>query len=466
MNDLLLSIQDVSKGRKIYNPSTGELVGLAPDHSVEELERCISTAVESQPSWDQIGHNKRSKALRAAADAIEAASEQLADILTREQGKPLNGPNARFEVGACASWLRTTADLSLEPETVLDSANGRGELHYRPIGVVGAIGPWNWPMLITIWQVSAALRMGNAVVVKPSEFTPLSVLALVETLNTVLPTGVLNVVSGGRSVGEALAAHPKIGKIMFTGSTVTGKAIIRSSADSVKRLTLELGGNDAGIVLPDADPKEIANDLFWGAFLNAGQTCAALKRLYVHEDIYDAVCDELTAIAITTPMGDGLDEGNLLGPVQNRQQYEIVSRLVESARASGARVLIGGDPNPHQPGNFYPVTLVADIENDNPLVSEEQFGPALPIIRYSSVEDAVTMANGLRVGLGASVWSADANRAREIAATLQAGSVWINAHGMVHPMVPFGGSKESGYGLEFGAEGLKSLGIPQAIHFK
>ncbi len=194
---------------------------------------------------------------------------------------------------------------------------------------------------------------------------------------------------------------------MFTGSTATGKAIIKSSADTVKRLTLELGGNDAGIVLPDADPKAIAEGLFWGAFINTGQTCAALKRLYVHTDIYDAVCDELTTVAAAMPMGNGLDENNVLGPLQNRAQFDIVARLVEAARDSGARILIGGNPETDTPGNFYPTTLVADIENTNPLVAEEQFGPALPIIRYTTVDEAITMANGLDVGLGASVWSAD-----------------------------------------------------------
>ncbi|BCW50122.1 hypothetical protein StoSoilB13_24640 [Arthrobacter sp. StoSoilB13] len=346
----------------------------------------------------------------------------------------------------------------------MDDGETRAELHYRPIGVVGAIGPWNWPMMITVWQIAPALRMGNAVVVKPSEYTPLSVLALASIINQELPEGLLTVVSGGRDVGEALAAHEAIGKVMFTGSTATGKAIIRSSADTVKRLTLELGGNDAGIVLPDADPKAIAEGLFWGAFINTGQTCAALKRLYVHDSLYEAVCTELAAVAAAMPMGNGLDENNVLGPLQNRQQYDIVARLVEAARDSGARILLGGNPDADQPGNFYPTTLVADIDNDNPLVAEEQFGPALPIIRYSTVDEAVAKANALDVGLGASVWSSDVAAAREVASRIQAGTVWINKHGAVDPRIPFGGAKQSGYGLEFGAEGLKALGVPQIIN--
>src|SRR6476620_11523098 len=217
-------------------------------------------------------------------------------------------------------------------------------------------------MMITVWQLAPALRMGNAVVIKPSEYTPLSVLALVEILNQELPEGLLTAVSGGREVGEALAGHPAIGKIMFTGSTATGKAIIKSSADTVKRLTLELGGNDPGIVLPDADPKAIAEGLFWGAFINGGQTCAALKRLYVHDSIYDEVCRELTAYATKVVGGDGLLEDSTLGPVQNRRQFDIVSTFVEEARQKGGRVLIGGDPK-GGPGSLYPITLVADVDH-------------------------------------------------------------------------------------------------------
>ncbi|MGN7251202.1 aldehyde dehydrogenase family protein [Arthrobacter sp. SAFR-014] len=450
--------------RTIFDPATGGVVGEAPVHAVEDLERAVTAAVAAQPAWAALGHDARSAALLKAADAVERSAEELAQLLSREQGKPLNGPNARFEVGACAAWLRAAAGTPLDPEVIVDDGETYAELHYRPLGVVGAIGPWNWPMMITVWQIAPALRMGNAVVVKPSEYTPLSVLALVKVINEELPEGLLSVVSGGRDVGARLAEHPAVGKLMFTGSTTTGKAIIRSSADTVKRLTLELGGNDAGIVLPDADPKTIAEGLFWGAFINTGQTCAALKRLYVHDDIYDAVCEELTAVAKAMPMGNGLDENSVLGPLQNKAQYDIVTNLVDAAKASGARILLGGNPDPGQPGYFYPTTLVADIDNNNPLVAEEQFGPALPIIRYSTIDQAIEYANALDVGLGASVWSPNLTAAREVAARIEAGTVWINKHGAVDPRVPFGGAKKSGYGLEFGVEGLKHLGVPQVIN--
>ncbi|MBB3053168.1 phenylacetaldehyde dehydrogenase [Prauserella isguenensis] len=457
--DLLAVVQPSSDGREIIDPATGETVGRAPEHERADLDAAVEAARAAQPAWEARGHAERSALLTRAAQAVADSAEALAELLSREQGKPLNGPNARFEVDACAGWLRATASFELEPQTVSEDA----ELHYRPFGVVGAVGPWNWPMMISVWQLAPALRMGNTVVLKPSEYTPLSVLALVHVLNTELPDDVLHVVSGGREIGEALVAHASIDKLMFTGSTATGKAIIRSSADTVKRLTLELGGNDAGIVLPDVDPAGIAEDLFWGAFINTGQTCAALKRLYVHEDVYDSVVDALARVAAATPMGIGLDEENVLGPLQNKAQYEIVADLVQAAKDAGARIVVGGNPADDQRGFFYPATIVADIDDANPLVAREQFGPVLPVVKYSSVDDAVAMANGLDVGLGASVWSADRERAKAIAARLQAGTVWINKHGAIDPRVPFGGAKQSGYGLEFGVEGLKQLGQPQVI---
>ncbi len=450
--------------REVRDPATDAVIGQAPVSDVAALEAAIDTAEKAQREWAALGHEARSEMLNRAADAIEAHAEPLAELLSREQGKPLNGPNARFEVGGCVAWTRAAADTPLPVEVVVDDESGYAELHYRPIGVVGAISPWNWPMMISIWQIAPSLRMGNTVVLKPAETTTLSVLALVHVMNTVLPKGVLNIVPGpGRTVGDALTRSPKIGKIMFTGSTPVGKRIIEASAPNVTRLTLELGGNDAGIVLPDVDPKAIAEDLFWGAFINTGQTCAALKRLYVHDSVYDAVVEELAAVAAAVPMGVGIDEQNVLGPLQNRAQFDIVDRLVESAKASGARIVLGGNPDREAVGNFYPATLIADIDAHQELVLEEQFGPALPIIRYSDVDEAVALANELEVGLGSSVWSSDRAKALEVAARLEAGTTWINSHGGLHPMIPFGGAKQSGYGREFGVLGLKAVAEPHVI---
>ncbi len=337
-------------------------------------------------------------------------------------------------------------------------------VHYRPLGVVGAIGPWNWPMMITVWQVAPALRMGNAVVVKPSEYTPLSVLALMKIINEVLPKDVLQVVTGDGEVGVAMSTHSGIDKTMFTGSTATGRKIVESSAANLTRLTLELGGNDAGVVLDDADIDAIAGDLFWGAFINTGQTCAAMKRLYVPAAQYDDVVAALIEVAKNSPMGVGLEEDNVLGPLQNQHQLEIVDRLAKEAKNGGATVLLGGEPDYDAPGYFYPATLIGDIDPDNALVVEEQFGPVLPIIAYEDEEWAIEQANKLDVGLGSSVWSSDRERARRVAARLEAGTTWINGHGGVDPRVPSGGVRSSGYGVEFGAEGLKGLAYPHIIN--
>jgi len=284
----------------------------------------------------------------------------------------------------------------------------------------------------------------------------------VQLMNEVLPAGVVNVVTGDNEIGSAMSRHPGIAKMTFTGSTATGRRIMESAAPTLKRLTLELGGNDAGIVLADADPKAIAEGLFWGAFINSGQTCACLKRLYVHDSIYDDVCRELTAYASNVPMGDGVAESSALGPVQNKMQFDIVSSCVEDARAKGGRVLLGGNPS-NGPGYFYPVTLVADVDHGCKLVDTEQFGPALPIIRYSTVAEAIAKANDSTMGLGGSVWGTDLAKAKDVAGKLECGSVWINRHGMIQPNAPFGGIKQSGFGVEFGAEGLKEFTTVQTV---
>ncbi len=459
----LLEAITVADGREVLDPATGELIGRVPVQTIADVDAAIDRAEAAQPAWAALSDEERVDYLNKVADAIEENAEALVGILSREQGKPLNGPNARFEVGGCVAWTRVPAGTPLPVEVVVDDGETYAEMHYRPLGVVGAITPWNWPMMIAIWQIIPSLRMGNTVVQKPSEYTTLSGLALNHVINSVLPAGVLETVVGAGDLGGHLVASDRIAKIMFTGSTRTGKKIIEASSGNVKRLTLELGGNDAGIVLDDVDPKAIAEGLFWGAFINTGQTCAALKRLYVPDSIYDEVVNELAAFASQMPMGVGLEEQNVLGPLQNEMQFNVVDRLVESAKASGARVVMGGNPDREATGYFYPTTIVADIDAHNDLVVEEQFGPALPVIRYTDLEEAIRLANELEVGLGGSVWSSDRDRARSVAARIDAGTVWINSHGTINPFVPFGGAKQSGYGQEFGTAGLKAVSQPQVI---
>jgi acyl-CoA reductase-like NAD-dependent aldehyde dehydrogenase len=387
---------------------------------------------------------------------------ELARLITREQGKTLSGPGSMFEAGGCRGWTQVTASLKLETELVDDNPEETIELVRKPIGVVGSITPWNWPLLIAVWHIMPAIRVGCTVVLKPASYTPLSTLRLVELLNDVLPPGVLNVVSGSSDIGNAMSAHKEIDKMVFTGSIPVGQTIMGRAASNLKSLTLELGGNDAGIILPGTNITPLLEPLFWGCFINAGQTCAALKRLYVHEDDYNTVCEKFTEYVSKIPVGDGLDETHLIGPLGNAPQLEIVKQYVDDAKKQGARVLCGGEPA-SGPGYFYPLTLVADVTDDMDLVKEEQFGTALPIIKYSTVDEAVARANALDVGLGGSAWSNDPAKAKEVAMRLEAGTVWVNAHGKLHPMAPFGGVKLSGVGSEFGLEGLKAYTVNQVV---
>jgi acyl-CoA reductase-like NAD-dependent aldehyde dehydrogenase len=447
---------------EVKNPSTGEVAGLAPNATVADLDKAVAAAHAAFPSWSQ----KSDAELQAACEAVTAKiaenSEELATLVTKEQGKPLNGLGSRWELGGAGAWAGYTSSLSLPMKTLQDNNEGKVELHRKPLGVVGSITPWNFPVMIAIWHIMPALRTGNTVVIKPSPYTPLSTIRLVEIMNEVLPAGVVNCVTGAdgaESIGGAMSSHPDIRKIVFTGSCATGEKVMRSAAETMKRLTLEMGGNDAGIVLPDVDPAAIAEGLFWGGFINNGQTCAAMKRLYVHQDVYDEVCDALVAFAKNIPMGDGMAEDSILGPIQNQMQFDKVKRLVEAGKKDG-RVLLGGEAGE---GLFFPATIIADLNNDNPLVAEEQFGPALPIIKYSDLDAVIALANYSENGLGGSVWSKDIEKAKEVALRMECGSVWINKHGAIQPNAPFGGVKKSGIGVEFGEEGLQEYTDVQVV---
>ncbi|NVK42348.1 MAG: aldehyde dehydrogenase family protein [Oceanospirillaceae bacterium] len=436
---------------KVLNPATEEVLAECPFASPEQVDQAVKAAEEAFKSWQYSSDDERTAALNAIADKFEAHAEELAEIITLEQGKPLD--LARFEVGGAVAWTRYTASLEIPVEVIEDSDVRRAELHRKPLGVVGSITPWNWPLMIAIWHVMPAIRTGNTVVVKPSSMTPFNTLRMVELMNEVLPAGVINIVTGEGGIGSSMVKHEGIRKIVFTGSTPTGQNIMRNAADNLKRLTLELGGNDAGIVLPDADIDKLAPAIFQSAFINMGQTCAALKRLYVHDSQYDALVDKLAELARAQKVGPGLDAGVTFGPVQNRDQFELVEALVEDARRNGARIVAGGERVGDR-GYFYAPTIVADITDGTRLVDEEQFGPALPVIRYSDVEDAIRRANDNPNGLGGSVWGSDIEQAKQVASRLESGTAWINNHAEVLPHCPFGGCKMSGIGTEFGLDGL------------
>jgi len=448
----------------VYNPATEEIIAQCPAATEENLNAAVTAAREAFPAWSKTSDDQRKEKVNALADIISNNMNELAQLITQEQGRPLNGIGfgSFAEVGGSEYWTRCTAELTLPIEIAEETDTHRAEIHRKPLGVVGSITPWNFPLLIAIWHVIPAIRSGNTVVLKPSSFTPLVALRFVELAQEVLPPGVLNIITGEGGMGRLITSHPDIDKIVFTGSTATGKNIMKNASDSLKRLTLELGGNDAAIILPDIDVKENASTIFEAAFINNGQTCAALKRLYVHEDIYEEMCEELTIIANTVTVANGMEEGAQLGPIQNRAQFELVRELVDDAKRSGARILTGGDA-PEGIGYFYPVTLVADISDGTRLVDEEPFGPVLPIIKYSDVEDALQRANDNPNGLGGSVWSGNPAQALELAKRLECGTAWINNHASLSPNVPFGGVKQSGVGVEFSTHGLKEFTSIQSI---
>lgn len=448
----------------VLNPATEEVLAQCPKASLAQLDQAVAAARAAFPAWSQTSEGERASLIHAIGDAIEANAEELSKLLTQEQGKPLGGfagLGSGFELGGVSAWCHYTAELDLPVDVIQDNDEARVEVHRKPLGVVGSITPWNFPLMIAIWHIIPALRSGNTVVLKPSEYTPLTTLRAMEIINDLLPPGVCNVVTGDGGLGAAMSTHPDINKIVFTGSTPTGKKIMQSASVNLKRLTLELGGNDAAIVLPDTDIASAAPKIFATALINNGQTCAALKRLYVHEDIYEDLCQALAGIANSVTTGDGMGEVDF-GPVQNKAQFDKVCQLAEDAKAGGARFLTGGEAI-EGPGYFYPVTIVADIADDARLVREEPFGPILPILKFNDVEDALRRANDSASGLGGSVWSSDIERATQLASRLECGTAWVNNHAMLQPDAPFGGVKESGIGVEFGRYGLEEYTSIQTL---
>ena len=439
---------------EIRNPAnTDEVVGQAPVGTSKHLDQAITAARTAFDNWRHSSDADRAGACEAIAKVVTDNAEELAVLLTKEQGKALNGLGSKFEMGGCAGWAGYTAGLSLPEKVLEDSEAKRIVMQRTPLGVVGSITPWNWPLMIAIWHIVPGIRTGNTVVIKPSPFTPLSTLRMVELMNEALPAGLVNVISGGDELGAELTDHPGIDKIVFTGSIATGKKVMASAAKSVTPVTLELGGNDPGIMLPGTDPAQFAEGLFFGSMINSGQTCGALKRLYVHEDDLDATVEALVEFSKNIPMGDGMDESSLLGPLQNERQFNRVIELVEDAKAAGGKVVTGGEPTGGA-NYFYPVTIMTGVSDGVRLVDEEQFGPVLPIITYTDLDDAIARANGTDFGLDASVWGTDRAATAKVAAQLEAGTVYENQHADIAPHVPFGGIKCSGFGVEFGEEGL------------
>lgn len=445
----------------VINPATGAVFAQAPECTPEQVEEVMNAAHDAFKTWRNAKDERRT-ALHAAADIIEANTERLVEILVKEQGKPK--ADAGIEIFAATMVFRYYADLEIAPDVIQDDEVAYSAVIRQAIGPAVAITAWNIPIILATCKIAPLLAAGNTVILKPSPYTPLTTLLLGELLRGVFPPGVLNVVSGGMSFGPELTQHPLTRKITMTGSTATGKKVAAAAAAGVKRVTLELGGNDAAIVLADADPKVIAQRIFWGSFRNSGQLCIAAKRIYVHESIVAEVTEELAAIASTVVLGDGMDDSTQLGPLQNLTQFEKVSEIVEDALAKGARAVTGGHKLDRE-GYFYAPTILAGARHGMRVVDEEQFGPVMPIISFSDVEEVLKLANDTEFGLGGSVWTNDTARGAELARRLEAGMVWVNTHSdNVFPTQPFGGVKQSGIGLEMGPWGYIASTDAQTIY--
>ncbi|SKB54301.1 aldehyde dehydrogenase family protein [Luteibacter sp. 22Crub2.1] len=446
----------------VMNPATGTVLAQAPAASAAQLDEAIAAAKAAFRIWSALGYERRQVYLNAYADALEAHRDELARLLTLEQGKPLK-TMAEPEVDQSISWIRQIAARRIPVEIVEETDDHIVELHHTPLGVVGAITPWNFPVLLALWKVAPALITGNTMVIKPSPFTPLSTLRFGQIAQSVLPPGVLSVVSGGNELGPQMTAHPDIAKISFTGSTETGKHVIRSAAGTIKRLTLEMGGNDAAIVLPDADWRSIVPALFWGAVGNSGQWCVGIKRLYVHRSFHADFVDAFVAYARRQKLGDGLDPEVTVGPVQNKMQFDKVVTFLDDIKANGQKIVLGGEIDPNRPGYFIPVTVVDNPPEDSKIVQEEQFAPIVPIIAYDDVDDVIERANDSPFGLGGSVWGRDTAAAVAVANRLETGMVWVNEIHTQGVDVPFGGHKQSGVGTEHGSEGRQLFTNPKTI---
>ncbi|ACK52327.1 Aldehyde Dehydrogenase [Methylocella silvestris BL2] len=434
-----------------FNPATEEVIAAAPDASREQLEAAVAAAKRAFPAWSARPIAERQALVARIGDLIEAHAEDFMRLLTREQGKPRKG--AEWEIFGSAIWCREIAKQELPVHISEESQTRRVETRREPLGVIAGITPWNFPVLLAIWKIAPALVAGNTMVLKPSPYTPLCTLKLGELVRELLPPGVLNIVSGGNELGVWMTTHSDIRKISFTGSTETGRKIMAAASGNIKRITLELGGNDPAIVLPDVDVKETAEKLFWAAFQNSAQFCVAAKRLYIHADIYDDLAAELVAYAKTVKVGDGSLQGTDLGPIQNRMQFEKLKNLLADAKTNGLRFLLGGDVTDAK-GFFVPVTIIDNPPENSRVVAEEAFGPILPLLKFDDIDGVIARANDTEYGLAASVWGKDIKAARRVAERIDAGTVWVNEVHTFSPHVAFGGHKQSGLGIENALEGL------------
>ena len=449
---------------EVLNPAAEQVVGRVPSCGKEELDSAVAAARRAFTQWKKTTAEERQQVVQGIAAAIKENADELYRLLTSEQGKP--HAQAQQEIYGAAGLAAAQSTLTLDDVINQDDDTRLSRTRRVPVGVVGGIVPWNFPIMMAIQKIVPALVAGCTIVLKPSPFTPLTTLRVAELIKDVVPAGTVNIITGEDTLGPLITEHPDIDKITFTGSTATGKKIMEGASGDLKRITLELGGNDASIVLPDADVEKVAEQLFWSSFSNAGQVCIAAKRIYIHEDIYDDLSKAIADYAKTVVVGDGSQQGTGVGPIQNKKQYERVLDLIQDAKDNGYKFLTGGDKDPSGTGYYVPITILDNPPEDARIVAEEQFGPVMPLMKFASVDEVSERANNSEYGLAGAVWTKDTDKGVEIAEQLETGTVWINEFMQLSPFAPFGGHKQSGFGAEYGIDGLKEFTYPQVITVK
>jgi aldehyde dehydrogenase (NAD+) len=445
------SLVDGDRALEVKNPATGKTFVTVACGSERQVDEALQAAKAAQPAWEALGWSKRRAMLLAVADVIEARAEEAAELVVQENGKPL--AEAKEEVAAALAWIRFNANFELKPDVLRDTAEQKVVVSRKALGVVLAIAPWNFTILTPCYKLGPILITGNTLVLKPAATSPLSSLFVGEIAASILPAGVLNIVTDQNDLGQMMTRHDLVDMVSFTGSTATGLKVVQNSPKRIKRVTLELGDNGAAIVLRDVDVQKAADGVCFGAFHNAGQACLAIKRVYVEESIYDKFCDAVAQRVQMMVVGDGMQPGTTIGPLQNEVQFSKARHYLDIAHQDGE--VIAGGAVIDGSGYFVQPTVVRDIEDGSELVDQEQFSPILPIIRVTDAEDALKRVNNTEYGLCGSVWSSDKNGARTLAARIQAGTVWINQHQNIGPDIPTSGAKQSGTGVEWGVYGLE-----------
>ncbi len=454
----------------VANPATGEVVDYAAKGARDDAKKAIDAAKDAFKKWSLTASAERARILYGLAEVVRESKEALGRLLTQEQGKPLR--ESILEIESFANTCDYYAGLATKlhgTSLVITPGKVHADIVKVPVGVVGAIIPWNFPISLLGWKLAPALAAGNTLVVKPSTNTPLTDLKMGELANKAgVPAGVVNIVSGpGSVVGSELLENPDVRKIAFTGETATGREIMRAASSQIKRITLELGGSDPMIVCDDAELDLAVEGALWGRFRNCGQSCTSVKRLFLFRKIAAEFLEKFLAGVREIRVGNGLEPGVMMGPLNNGAQRKIVEEMVQDAVEKGAQIMTGGDRprgREFESGFFYMPTVLTHVDYSSRIVREECFGPALPVFTVDDLEEAIEMANDTVYGLGSSIWTKDIAKARMAAERLEAGTIWINSPPIARPEVPFGGFKQSGFGRELGLEGLEHYLETKSIH--